>query len=307
MNRISVSYEHLVEKFVEWAETCPDIRGAVIVGSRARIDHPADEWSDLDIIVITTDPQRYLSTTDWIERIGNSMLTFLEPTAVGDETERRVLFEDMLDVDFAIMPFESIQHILQNKMPPRIAAQTADTITRGTRVLLDKDGVLAQLRESILLAKDYSSCPPSTEKFSEVINDFLYHAVWTAKKLRRGELWTAKACSDGYMKRLLLRIIEWHSHVTNGWKCDVWFNGRFLEEWTEPQVLDRLRNVFAHYDEVDVKQGLLATMDMFRRLATETAEKLGYRYPTKTDERVTEWVRNCLSTTVSADRRGSPH
>lgn len=57
------SMEQLLERFVAWAVNCSDIRGAVIVGSRARTDHPADEWSDIDIIVITTDPDRYLSTT----------------------------------------------------------------------------------------------------------------------------------------------------------------------------------------------------------------------------------------------------
>jgi aminoglycoside 6-adenylyltransferase len=61
---IDRSYERLVERFVKWAETCSDIRTAVIVGSRARVDHPADEWADLDIMVITADPERYISTSD---------------------------------------------------------------------------------------------------------------------------------------------------------------------------------------------------------------------------------------------------
>lgn len=97
-------YEQLIERFVRWAETCSDIRGAVIIGSRARVDHPTDEWADLDIMIITTDPERYVSTSDWIENVGNPLLTFVEPTAGGDDMERRVLFEGMLDVDFAIIP-----------------------------------------------------------------------------------------------------------------------------------------------------------------------------------------------------------
>jgi predicted nucleotidyltransferase len=27
------------------------IRAAVVIGSRARVDHPADEWSDLDVLI----------------------------------------------------------------------------------------------------------------------------------------------------------------------------------------------------------------------------------------------------------------
>jgi hypothetical protein len=33
------------------------IRAVGLVGSRARLDHPADEWSDLDLVLVATDPQ----------------------------------------------------------------------------------------------------------------------------------------------------------------------------------------------------------------------------------------------------------
>lgn len=75
------------------------------------------------------------------------------------------------------------------------------------RVLLDKDGKLIQFRALISSIEISSSYPPTHSKFLETVNDFLYHAVWTAKKLQRGELWTAKTYSDDYMKRLLLQMM----------------------------------------------------------------------------------------------------
>ena len=286
MNQAAVIHEQLIERFIRWAQTQPDIRAAVIVGSRARVDHPVDEWADLDLIVIATDPERYLSTTDWLYNIGNPWLTFLERTATGDETEHRVLFEGGLDVDFVLLPRERVQQVIQE-------APVADIIPRGMRVLLDKDGIVAQLTPPP--AETPSSCPPAQPEFLEVINDFGYHAVWTVKKLRRGELWTAKGCCDSYMKWLVLRMMEWHARAANGWDYDTWYGGRFLEQWAEPRVLEALRDVFAHYDEEGIWHALLATMDMFRWLATETAEQLGYPYPTVADECVTEWVRTRLA------------
>ena len=56
MSGIHELYEQLVKQFVEWAETRVDIRAAIIVGSRARVVEPADEWADLDIIVVTSTP-----------------------------------------------------------------------------------------------------------------------------------------------------------------------------------------------------------------------------------------------------------
>jgi aminoglycoside 6-adenylyltransferase len=294
-SKVDKLYEQLVERFVRWAETCSDIRAAVIVGSRARVDHPADEWADLDILVITADPERYISTSDWIENVGNPLLTFVEPTSTGDDMERRVLFEGMLDVDFAILPKRRAQQLLQGQVPPELVVQISNVFGRGMRVILDKDGMGAELRKVISSIESPTPPRPTQHEFLEVVNDFIYHAVFTAKHLRRGELCWTVACLNCYMQRLLLRMTEWHARATHGWNYDTWFRGRFLEEWAHPRALKELRSALSHYDEEDVKHALLATMNLFRWIAMESAEKLGYPYPTKADKYVTNWIKTCLS------------
>jgi len=64
MDKTKPSMEQIEQRFTAWAQTQPDIRAAMVVGSRARTDHPADEWSDLDILVITTRPERLLGSVD---------------------------------------------------------------------------------------------------------------------------------------------------------------------------------------------------------------------------------------------------
>jgi aminoglycoside 6-adenylyltransferase len=193
---------------------------------------PPDEWADLDIVVVTSDPETYLAQADWLDNIGTVWITFVEPTASGQAMERRALFAGGLDVDFAIVPEEMFQHLLQDP-------KTMDVIGRGVRVVLDKDGLVAA---RTLCAIELSSPrPPTRAEFDEIVSDFWYHAVWTAKKLRRGELWSAKQCSDGYMKRLLLRMIEWHARAMNGWHHDTWYGGRFIEDWADPRALKGLQ------------------------------------------------------------------
>lgn len=294
-NQIEASYERLVRRLVKWAETCPDIRAAVIVGSRARVDHPADEWADLDVLLVVLSPESYLSKIDWLGEIGNPVLTFLEPTATGGEMERRVLFEGMLDVDFSIVPKSKAQQLLRDGVPPEVLADVSNTFGRGVRVLLDKDRMVAQLQKVLSSTKTLLPSPPTQREFLDVVSDFLYHAVFTAKHLRRGELWWAKMCCDCYMHRLLLRMIEWHARVTYGMNYDTWFRGRFLEKWADPRVLKELRSAFAHYDEEDVKRALLAVMGLFRWLATEISEKLGYSYPIDVDKHIAKWISNSLS------------
>jgi aminoglycoside 6-adenylyltransferase len=212
------SVEEMLDRLVRWAETQPDISAIINQGSRARIDHPADQWSDLDLIVYTSRPERYLTSTEWLENIGNVMLTFLEKTATGDNVERRALFEGGVDVDFSIIPKESLVKDLEDP-----SSQDQDLIRRGVRVLHDKTGLLAKLPEPSKRPAPTRS-PPTKGEFDQLVNDFLYHIVWTAKKLRRGELWTAKACCDSYMKWKLLGMIEWHTLASKGWDTDVWFS-----------------------------------------------------------------------------------
>ena len=80
MLSVTASYEQLIQRFNEWAEKRPDIRAACIIGSRARTDHPADEWADLDMVVVTTYPEYYLSETRWIDQLAKPLLTFIETT-----------------------------------------------------------------------------------------------------------------------------------------------------------------------------------------------------------------------------------
>ena len=66
--------------------------------------------------------------------------------------------------------------------------------------------------------------------------------------------------------------------------------GRFLEEWADPRALEALPSTFAAYDADDLGRALLATLELFRWLAIETAERWGYPYPTRIDQRVTVWL-----------------
>lgn len=51
------AYQPLMREFVQWPREQDSIGATVITGSRARTDHPEDEWSDLDVLVFARDPE----------------------------------------------------------------------------------------------------------------------------------------------------------------------------------------------------------------------------------------------------------
>lgn len=285
MTQTNTSVVELLNRFVLWAEAQPDVRTLLVIGSRARADHPADVWSDVDLIVAVTDPQPYLQTTDWLKAIGNVWVSHVEPT-LGGMSERRVLFEGGYDFDLVFVPDNLSGRLLQT---PDIAG----VIKRGIRILVDKDRVMSRITLPVGGRRPYQ--PPTQAQFTTLVNDFWYHAVWATKKLRRGELWMAIMACDSYMKNLLLQMLEWHTHAVSPSNNDTWFSGRFVEQWADANAVAALGEAFAHYTPQDIARALLATMALFRRVATETAAQLTYPYPYQADTDVSLWVEATLA------------
>lgn len=274
----------LIQRVITWGEAAPDIGGMIVVGSQARSDHAADEWSDLDLVIIAADPQPYAASSEWLAPFGDVWFTFVEP-APGGLVERRVLFAGARDVDVILAGRDQVAQMAAEGIPPDLAG----LFQRSARVILDKDGLAQRLIACVPPAPGIPQ-PPSEAEFQQTVHDFWFHTAWTAKKLARGELWMAKMCCDMYMKGLLLRMIEWHARARHGWDYDTWHNGRFLDTWADPAVVERLRDAFAPYDADSVRGALLATGDLFGDLAAEVAARLDYAYPAAASQQVIAWI-----------------
>jgi hypothetical protein len=84
-----------------------------------------------------------------------------------------------------------------------------------------------------------------------------------------------------------------HSSMIEGVRrsgADTWYRGRFIERWAQADVLEALGRTYAHYEQADVIRALFETMDLFRRLAKETARAAALPYPEHADRYATEWV-----------------
>jgi aminoglycoside 6-adenylyltransferase len=248
-----------------WAAEQDDVRAAVLLGSQARADTPADHLSDVDVVLFVVDPARYLHDRGWLERFGEPLLTFVEPTAVGGFEERRVLFRDGLEVDFAILSAGVAES------PPQ---EAAGIFARGYRVLYD-DGiglVVPELREA-------EAGPPTQAQLDQLSNDFWYHLLWAAKKLRRGELLQAKQACDCFLKGYLVELTRWRRQ-----DVDTWHGLRFFERWAGDDVVEALGPAFARYDAEDVARALRATGELFGELEDSVAELHGLRSPVDRSE-----------------------
>jgi aminoglycoside 6-adenylyltransferase len=280
-------YGDIVERFRRWAENDQDVRAALIVGSQARTDAPADEWSDLDVVILHTDPARLLEATDWFESFGTPILSSVEPTAFDWSRERRVLYADGRDVDFSIFPTSATPLLVGR-------AEGLGVLRRGFVVLVDKDRQLDRLPAAVENAGPESSGLPTPGQFRANFSDFFYHVLWVAKKLRRGEIWAAKFGCDGYLKRLLLRMIEWDALLAGSSAAEVWHEGRFLDRWATPEARSHLPGTFARYEPDDIGRALRATGRLYSVLGRKVAVACGWDYPSRAEDEVWNLVDRTL-------------
>jgi aminoglycoside 6-adenylyltransferase len=243
-----------------WADAQEDVRAVLLVGSQARVDSPADVLSDVDLALFVDDPGRYLRDSAWVRSFGEPLLTFLEPTAVGGFKERRVLFRDGLEVDFSILPAS-----VATALPPEAHA----VLARGFSILYDGIGLSAPEP-----ASPTPSPPPTQERLDQLSNDFWYHVLWGAKKLRRGELLLAKQVCDCYLIERIVHLARWRVQDE-----DTWHGYRFFERWAGEQIVDAVGSTFAQYDAGDIGRAFRAKGELFGELERDVAQRFGLVEP----------------------------
>ena len=282
-SRVSTTYQDLEARLAREVAHWPDVHALVIVGSRARTDHTADAWSDLDLIMFCVDTSIYRDDTGWLALLGEPRLILLEHPD-HPQPEWFVLLPGGLRVDIMLVqvPVEagdavSLSHLLA-------AFPYQNVLRRGVRILFARTETEPSAPGEPL--GDFQPQHPSAAAFQDLASRMFFEALRSAKLLARGDLWRAKQSCDCASKALLLTMLEWHTRALHGLEHDVWYDGRFLERWAEPDVAAVLPQTFATYDTADIQRALQATLSVFGHVGRTTAAQLGYTYPVASEQQI---------------------
>ena len=121
-----------LDPFVEWASVQPDVQGIALVGSYAR--GMARDDSDIDLVILTDQPSKYLADIKWTERFGTVEKQQIED--YGKLTSLRVWYQNGLEVEYGLTT-------------PAWAAAPLD---EGTRRVIS-DGMLVLFERGNLLSR----------------------------------------------------------------------------------------------------------------------------------------------------------
>ncbi len=123
-----------LNQFTEWAASREDVMAVVLVGSFAR--GAARDDSDIDLVLICDDPQRYLKDDQWLKNFGG--VTAVQNEDWGLVQSRRVFYEGVGEVEFGLT---TAQWTATNP----VDAGTRRVIIDGARILYDRKGVMVAL------------------------------------------------------------------------------------------------------------------------------------------------------------------
>jgi predicted nucleotidyltransferase len=120
-----------IEDFMRWSRRRRDIRAVALVGSYARMQ--ANPSSDVDLVIIANDPQKYLTHTEWLRDFGIVITQKVED--YGKLTSLRVWYESGLEVEYGFTTREWVK--------PPLDKGTKRVIEDGMRVLFEKETLLS--------------------------------------------------------------------------------------------------------------------------------------------------------------------
>jgi aminoglycoside 6-adenylyltransferase len=129
---------------------------------------------------------------------------------------------------------------------------------------------------------------PTSHEYEALVEEFWWDTTYVAKALWRGEIVFAKFVLDHDAKLVALRrMLEWRIGLEHDWSLRPGAYGRGLERLLPADLAAELVDTYVGADVAENWEALFRTTSLFRRVATEVGDALGYRYPVDVDQAMT--------------------
>jgi predicted nucleotidyltransferase len=121
-----------LDAFVAWASDRSDVQGIALVGSYARGE--ARDDSDIDLVILTQQPDKYLNDIKWTERFGS--VEKYQTEDYGKLISLRIWYQNGVEVEYGITTPDWVAIPLD--------AGTCEVILGGMVVLFERGILLSR-------------------------------------------------------------------------------------------------------------------------------------------------------------------
>jgi len=278
--------KEIIGGLIQWAEHQPLVRTMLLTSSRAIPNAPVDVFSDYDVILVVREVHPFHEDRTWLEAFGSVLVLYrdpLEPHYGFLKSGYVTQYENGLKIDFTLWPVEILQRVAADPQLP-------DEFDAGYRVLLDKDHLTVGLKPPTYTA--YIPTPPTGTEYQTVVELFFLEATYVAKHLWRDDLMAAKYNLDHGMKLDNLRLmLEWQFEIDQHWSVKPDPYGRRLKIWLSPDIWLELESTYTGAGLETNWEAMFRTIALFRKVAIEVGDRLGYPYPHELDRRSVAYLQ----------------
>jgi aminoglycoside 6-adenylyltransferase len=276
--------QSVIDKLTAWANRRPDIRAALLTSSRTNAQSDTDVFSDYDVIFVAEDIKPYLDDESWLGDFGEVLVLYRDPVEIRYGFERFIRvtqYESGLKIDFTLWPVALMKHVAGMTELPNY-------IDDGYKVLADKDGLTRGMKAPSCRA--FVPRPPTEVEYQQFVEEFLSNTPYAAKHIRRGDFFPLKSMFNFLRYEKLRKILEWKVEIDHDWSLKSGNYGKGLHKYLAPEILIELENTHAGSGAEADWESLFRIIKLFRRVAREVGERLGYAYPEDMDARVVKYL-----------------
>ena len=286
----------VIESLIGWGEHQTLVRAMLLTSSRAIPHAPTDVFSDYDVILAVREVHPFYVDRAWLEAFGRVLVLYrdsLEPYYGFPKSAYVTQYESGLKIDFTLWPVEILQRVVAEPQLP-------EEFDAGYQVLLDKDHLTDGLKPPTYAA--YIPTPPTEAEYRTVVELFFHEATYAAKHLWRDDLMAAKYNLDHAMKLENLRLmLEWLVEIDQHWSVKPGPYGRRLKKWLRPDLWAELESTYTGAGWEANWDAMFKTADLFRKVAIEVGQHLGYAYPHDLDRRAVAYLEKVKNLDRSAE------
>ena len=131
---------------------------------------------------------------------------------------------------------------------------------------------------------------PTAAEYHTCVEHFFVNAPYVAIYIRRGDLFPLNSVLYIMRDERLRLMLEWRVEINHNWKLKTGFYGKGLVKYLTPEIIRELEKTYT-------RSGLEANWDvlyriikLFRRVAKDVGQALGYAYPEDMDSRMMEYL-----------------
>lgn len=286
-----------------------DIISLVSIGSFSQ--NSIDQFSDIDLYLFTNNPKKYLDNENcsWINPLGKIISRRVFKDFQEGVDKNKVILEDGLMYDLTIIHIKKIMLIsyylklnnigLKVMLPrflqkgiERSIVKFYETIKRGYKIHIDKINLKNILERTITFSETIILDKKLDQNtfFQHYI--FFWQSCYTASiKLVRKDFYFTILTYDNYIKKELIRMIEWEA-MLNKKSIDVFYNGLKIYDWRGEEIYHDLYGTLLSDNINNMQKSLIKTAELYQQFSTIVAKEYKFSLNKEFESFVIDFIKN---------------